>query len=267
LLTKVPDGKQPSNGKIAPGSKSSSPIKVPCVECPLRRLPIFENENREELDFIQSFKVSEITIARGSAIYPEGTNSPYLYTVLDGWAFRYKSLPDGRRQIVSYALAGDFIGLQGAMQQAIEYGVEALTDVRLCVFPRDKLFTLFASHPSLGFNLTWLGSREERFLDDNLLALGRRTALERVAFFIAHIFQRAKELQLVKAGTLQMPITQLHLADTLGLSLVHLNKTLKRLRATGLISLEGRYIKVNDAAGLSALGKLESPPREKRPLI
>jgi len=256
-----------SNGKQSSGGKASSNGKTACKECPLRRLPVFENQDIEQLEFIQTFKMGEMLVARGAPIYAEGTNSPYLFTMLEGWAFRYKSLPDGRRQIVSYALAGDFVGLQGSMQQSIEYGVEALTDARLCMFPKDKLYSLFAGHPELGYNLTWLGSREERFLDDNLLAVGRRTALERVAYFIAHIFLRAQELNLVKAGVLEMPITQQHLADTLGLSLVHLNKTLKKLRATGLISLDGRQVTVSNAAALAALGKLESKVREKRPLI
>jgi CRP-like cAMP-binding protein len=241
--------------------------KTPCTACPLRRLTVFENEDPAQLNFIESFKIGEMMIDPGAPIYIEGANSAYLYTVLQGWAFRYKSLPDGRRQIVNYSLAGDFIGLQGSMGDPLECGIEALSDVRLCVFSRDRLYSLFEKHPSLGFNLTWLAAREERFLDDNLLAVGRRTALEKVAYLIAHLFARARELNLVRDGRLELPMTQQHFADTLGLSLVHLNKTLRKLRGTGLVTTDGRNWVVKDEAALAHLAKVEAPLREHRPLI
>ena len=240
---------------------------TPCRACPLRGLAIFENQNAEEVAFIQTFKVGEVSIDQGGPIYFEGEASPYLYTVLEGWAFRYKSLADGRRQIVNYALPGDFIGLQNSVSKTMECGVEALTDMRLCVFPREDLFSLFVAHPSLGFDLTWLAAREERFLDDNLLAVGRRTAMEKIAYLISHLFARARELNLVHDGKLDIPMTQQHLADTLGLSLVHLNKTLKKLRATGLVVLDGRSLIVRDEKALAAVAKIDTPRRERRPLI
>lgn len=241
--------------------------KTPCKDCPLRRLPIFENKSAQQLQFIQTFKIGEMSIDQGGPIYLEGANSPYLFTVLEGWAFRFKSLRDGRRQIVNYALAGDFIGLQNSLAASMEHGVEALTNMRLCVFSRDKLFSLFVEHPSLGFDLTWLAAREERFLDDNLLAVGRRTATERIAYLIAHLFSRSRELNLVKDGRLELPMTQQHFADTLGLSLVHLNKTLRKLRATGLVVLDGRGVFVKDEAALAKLAGMSGPSRERRPLI
>ena len=149
----------------------------------------------------------------------------------------------------------------------MEHGVEALTNMRLCVFSRDRLFSLYVTHASLGFDLTWLAAREERFLDDNLLAVGRRTAKEKIAYLICHLFARARELGLVKDARLDLPLTQQHFADTLGLSLVHLNKTLKKLRATGLVVLDGRSVIVKDEAALAALARIDGPRRERRPLI
>jgi CRP-like cAMP-binding protein len=248
-------------------SQARSNGTTPCKECPLRRLPVFENEDGTQLEFIETFKIGEVVIDAGAPIYLEGAGSPYLYTVLEGWAFRYKSLADGRRQIVSYALAGDFIGLQGATKQPMDCGVEALTNVRLCIFSRDSLFSLFVKHPSLAFNVTWLAAREERFLDENLLTVGRRTAIEKVAHLILHMFLRARELNLIQAGRLSLPLTQQHLADTLGLSLVHLNKTLKKLRATGFIAPDGRGLVVKDEEGLAGLAGVELSRREARPLI
>lgn len=240
---------------------------MPCKSCPLRRLPVFENQNAEQLDFIESFKIGEMSIDAGAPIYMEGAGSPYLYTVLEGWAFRHKSLEDGRRQILNFALPGDIIGMQNALGEAMQHGIEALTDMRLCMFSRDKLYSLYAKHPSLGYDLTWLAAREEQILDSNLLAVGRRTAMEKIAYLIAHLFARARELNLVENGKLDLRMTQQHLADTLGLSLVHLNKTLQKLRAARLVAFDGRSLVVKDEAALVALAKIDIPSRQRRPLI
>src|SRR5690606_24949953 len=127
---------------------------------------------------------------------------------------------DGRRQILNYLLPGDLIGLQGSVIGEMEHSVEALSPATLCVFQRDDLPTLFRTHPGLAFDVTWLASREERMPDENLRSLGRRTALERAAYLVAFVYQRARVVGMGRNGRLAIPITQQHVADTLGLSIV-----------------------------------------------
>jgi CRP-like cAMP-binding protein len=93
----------------------------------------------EELAFMLSFKSGELSVAAGTTVLMEGTTSPHLYTVLSGWGIRYKALADGRRQILNFVLPADFIGLQAAILDEMQHSVEALTDVVLCVFPRERL--------------------------------------------------------------------------------------------------------------------------------
>ena len=112
----------------------------------------------------------------------EGNHSAHLYTVLVGWGFRYKLLHDGRRQILNYLVPGDLIGLQGSLMGEMQHSVEALSPMLLCVFERDEVNTLYRNHPGLAFDITWIASREEQMLDENLLSIGRRTALERAAY-------------------------------------------------------------------------------------
>ena len=109
----------------------------------------------------------------------------------------------------------------------------------LCVFPRDKLWELYRNHPTLAFDLTWLAAREEKILDEHLVSVGRRTALERTAYLLVHLFVRAEQAGLTTKDTVELPLTQQHLADTLGMSLVHMNKTLKRLERVEERALEG----------------------------
>ena len=85
----------------------------------------------------------------------EESASPHLYTVLEGWAFRHKQIEDGRRQVLNFALPGDLIGLQLAIMNEMQHTVTALTRTRLCVFQRDKVWSVFSDHAALGFAMTW----------------------------------------------------------------------------------------------------------------
>ena len=206
--------------------------QVPCEKCPLRAEPSLRDFSQEELDFIAGFKSGELTAEEGTTLLMQGTDSAHLYTVLSGWAVRHKTLPDGRRQILNFVLPADLIGLQGTVLGEMQHSVEALSDMVLCVFPRERLWELYRGHPSLAFDLTWIAAREEQMLEENLVSVGRRTALERVAFVLLHLFVRAEQVRLTANNKVQFPFTQQHLADALGMSLVHTNKTLQKLMAS-----------------------------------
>jgi CRP-like cAMP-binding protein len=241
--------------------------RTPCDQCPLRDLKVFRDFTPEELKFVKSFKTGELTVKAGSTLLLEGNNSAHLYTLLNGWAFRYKSLTDGRRQILNFALPGDFIGLQASVFNEMQHTVEALTDVVLCVFPREKLWSLYSTQPGLGFDVTWLSAREEKMLDDHLLSVGRRTAIERLAYLFMHLFRRAKELQMTAGQSLALPINQQHIADTLGMSLVHTNKTLRKLYDRKIIAWRDKTVTILDEPNLVKIGRFDLDRARPRPLI
>ena len=240
---------------------------TPCEQCPLRKQPSLREFTPDELAFVKEFKADELRVDAGVSFLREGMRSEQLYTVLGGWAFRYKMLDDGRRQILNYALPADMVGLQGALMDAMEHSVEALTPLVLCVFPRSKLWDLYSRFPSLAFDVTWLASREEQLIDDNLVSVGRRSALERTAYLLLHLFVRAEETGLVRGNTIQFPFTQQHLADTLGMSLVHTNKTLKRLSATGAVRWKDRMFEVLDRGALVRIAGDNPVSKRARPFI
>ncbi len=239
--------------------------RVPCETCPLRVMPHFRPFTPAELKYVSGFKKGELSTEAGALILTEGAHSAQLFTLLSGWAFRFKMLEDGRRQILNYLLPGDLVGLQGSVIGTMEHSVEALSQVVLCVFQRDRLPDLFTNHPGLAFDITWLASREERMLDENLLSVGRRSALERSAYLIAFLYQRAMKAGLVP--TLMLPITQQHVADTLGLSIVHTNKTLRKLADRKLIRWHDRSCEVLDEEGLMLAAGWSGLPERQRPLI
>lgn len=209
-------------------------MQVPCHDCELRACGMFKPVTAEELASIQDIKSAHLDMPAGTEIIRIGDPAPEVYTLYAGWAFRYKMLPDGRRQILAFLMPGDLLGLQAAMFDAALYGMEALTDIQLCVLPRKKLWGLFGKMPGLAFDVAWLGSRSESFVDENLTSVGRRTAAERVAALIVTLYKRAKVLGMADNETFAFPLTQQHIADALGLSLVHTNKTLAKLRRMGM---------------------------------
>ena len=240
---------------------------TPCEQCPLRKRPNLREFTPEELEFVKQFKTDELRVEPGASFLRQGTSSEHLYTVLSGWAFRYKMLDDGRRQILNFALPADMLGLQGTLMQEMEHSVEALTPLVLCVFPRNELWDLYSRFPSLAFDVTWLAAREEQLTDEHMVSLGRRTALERTAFLLLHLYARAEEAGMTRNGTIQFPFTQQHLADALGMSLVHTNKTLKRLMATKAVRWQDRVFSIADRAALAEIAGDDVTLQTGRPFI
>lgn len=243
--------------------------EVRCEQCPLRPLPLFLENSAEEVNLSQSLKRREARLGAGETLIFEGQTDAPLYTLLDGWAFRFKTLRDGRRQILNLLLPGDFIGVQQKMGDVAAHGVMTLTDAVFCVFERDSLWELHRQSPSMGFNVTWLTAHEESLVDDRLLSVGRRSAQERIATLLILIFKHAAALQADggAAGVL-FPLTQQHVADALGLSLVHTNKTLRKLEQSGLHRIVDGRLHLGDAKALAHLADLYGDGRpSQRPLV
>jgi CRP-like cAMP-binding protein len=242
--------------------------KYPCEQCPVRKRKIFRQFTPEELSFISRFKAGELSVDAKATILQEGTSSTHLYTVLIGWAFRYKTLADGRRQILNFALPGEFLGLQASIFNEMTHSVEALTEMLLCVFPREGIWPLYQDHAGLAFDVTWLAARQEQILDQNLLNIGRRNAIERTAYLIVHLYTRARDVGIATENGFSAPITQQHLADTLGLSIVHINKTLRRLFDRKVITWKNPDLEIIDMPALKAIAHWDEDTAGRvRPLI
>jgi len=240
---------------------------IACRRCPLRNLRTFSINTDAEIDFIQSFKKGELDVEVGGEILAESRRVGELYTLLFGMAFRYRTLSDGRRQILNFLFPGDLIGMQEQIAIDSPHGVEALSAVKLCIFPAERLWDLYRAHPQLGYDITWLTAHEEHIVDDNLLSVGRRTASERMAMLLIHIVKRAEAAGLSEEGSVPFPITQQHIADALGLSLVHTNKTLRRLEKLGLHTLENNRLRLIKPATLKRMADYYSTPLRPRPLL
>ena len=251
----------------------ATPKAIACSECPLRSLKLFSPVSAPELKLIESLRGVQISKPAGHTLIAEGQQNPALYTLLGGWAFRFKTLANGQRQILNFLLPGDLIGLQQRLAENAVHGVEALTEVWLCPFQRDALWQLHREAPALGYGLTWLSAQEEALVDDHLLSVGRRSAESRLAALLVWLFKRAAAVMPApgEGGPIRavpFPLTQQHIADALGLSLVHTHRTLRKLSQRGLYRIEDGELRLGDPAALVEMAELWGDGRPpERPML
>ena len=250
---------------VSPGKGTIMVTK--CERCPLRDLKTFVPFTAEELRFMRTFKTAELTVGSNAVVLMEGARAPQLYTVLSGQGVRYKMLPDGRRQVIDFVFPGDFLGLQSGVMGEMGHSVVSATEMTLCVFDRAEIWSLFKSHPDRAFDITWLSASEEMFLGEGLSTVGQRSAIESVAWTLQLLFKRAESLGLSIGNAMPLPFRQQDLADALGLSLVHTNKTLAKLKERGVATWQDGVLTVTDPQGLSAAAGVPAKTPKPRPLM
>ena len=208
---------------------------VPCIDCRLRHRPCFRPFTDEELKSISSLKTNHLAIAAKTDIVTEGEVGGALYTLYEGWAFRYKTLPDGARQILDILLPGEIIGLSSALLGTIRHSVQTLTPVSLCVLDGYPLPKLLRRHVDLTLDLLRWRVEEEHRADTRIALLGRQKPLQRVGHLMLETFDRLRRLELANGTMCPFPLQRQHLADAAGVSMIHLKSHADRAsrRATG----------------------------------
>ena len=246
-------------------------MTVACSKCPLRKQPLFIPMTADEVVFMEKFKTGELSVDPGTTILMEGSNSPQLYTVFSGMGTRYTTLENGRRQVINFLFPGDLTGLQASLMGEMKHSVVATTAMVLCVFKRDDLWNMFRQQPNRAYDLTLISAVEEHFLGETIATLGQRDAAQRISWAFLRIEKRLRAVGLGSAGprgsVVPLPFRQQDLADALGLSLVHTNKTLARLRDLQVAYWADNILRITDRKGLATIAMAEPDPEERRPII
>jgi CRP-like cAMP-binding protein len=172
---------------------------------------------------------------------------PAASTILiEGWAARSKTLEDGARQITSIHIPGDFVDLHGFLLHKMDHSVVALTPCRIAAVPHENLCWITETHPHLT-RLLWLNTLVDAAIHRNwMVAMGRLPAASRMAQLVCELYVRLEAVDLAKDYEFEFPLTQPVVADALGLSLVHVARTLREIRGEGLISWRTGTVKILD---------------------
>jgi CRP-like cAMP-binding protein len=188
---------------------------------------------------------------KGKLLVVEGGLVDCISLLTRGWAIRYRSLPDGRRQILNFLLPGDLTGFFGLLSQTAAYGVEALTPVTLHNINADRLLDAFKHHPQLAVALCWHAGQVGRRLDEQILRIGRRSATEGMAHLFMELYHRLLQAGISRGDARCLPLTQMVLADALGMSHVHANRSFRSLVQQQLVTLDDGNVRLLDTQALS----------------
>jgi CRP-like cAMP-binding protein len=220
----------------------------------------------DESLFMRSFKIAQDSCSAASILIAEGDPHGKLYTVYSGWAHRFKVLSDGRRQILDILLPGDFIGLDSILASEFSYSVEAITTLTYDVYNAARLSELYATQPGLGLRLLRIAAVERQRLETHLTSIGPRSADERMAAFLLTCHARLRARGLVDGNTFPLPLTQQHMADYLGITLVHTNRVLRRLQERDLVALKHREVTIRNMDELKMLALADDQPAGTLPV-
>ncbi|HEX8532610.1 MAG TPA: Crp/Fnr family transcriptional regulator [Allosphingosinicella sp.] len=180
----------------------------------------------------------------------EGDEPKSVFLVLDGWACRYKQLPDGRRQIVGLFIPGDICDLNVYILKEMDHSIGAITNLKVAEIGRDDFEQLMQANPRVMQALFWDELVTVSVQREWTLNVGQRTAYERISHLFVELFLRLKAVGLADGNSCDLPLTQVDIADASGLTAVHVNRTLQELRKEGLIELQGRKLVIPDLTAL-----------------
>lgn len=212
----------------------------------------------EEIATIEELTINTQEFDAGSVMIRQGSKPHHSCLLLEGLAVRAHYLPDGKRMISAMHVPGDFIDLHSLLLGSMDHDVAAITRCKIAVAAHSDLRRITERLPHLG-RLLWLSTVTDAAMHRTwIVALGRMSPISHLAHLICEMYIRLDLIGMVADRSFRLPITQTDLSDMLGLSVVHVNRTLQDLRATGLMSWAGSVVTINDWAGLVQLGQFDA---------
>jgi CRP-like cAMP-binding protein len=192
----------------------------------------------------------------GAEIVREGATPRSAFVLTHGMACRYRLLPSGERQILAFLLPGDVCDLHVCLLRTMDHSIGALVQTRLAAIEWNTTIALLARHPRVAAALWWSALQEEAIQRERIVALGRRNARGRLAYLLCELVWRQIAIGQSDDHAIQLPLTQIELADTLGLTSVHVNRIVQEFRRNQLISLEKRRLALLDVKRLQEIAGL-----------
>jgi CRP-like cAMP-binding protein len=183
----------------------------------------------------------------------EGDKPGPVFVVLEGWGCRYKLLPEGTRQITSFLMPGDCCDLHASVLNYMEHSIATLTTARVALVPRGLMEKLIETRPAITRAFWWTQLVDEDTLRAWIVSMGRRNGLQRVAHLMCELYVRARNIGLTQGDSFELPLTQTVIADALGLTPIHVNRLLRKLRLSGVMTLSGGSLVIADIGKLAAV--------------
>jgi len=227
------------------------------ISCLVRKLERFAPLPDAEKSALRSAIVQMKSFGAHEDLAREGDATGAVNVVLSGFACRQKLLPDGRRQIIGFLLPGDICDVRVFLLRRMDHSIGAITPVKVGILAREAVLELTENYPRLTRALWWATMVEEAIAREWLVNVGQRTALERLSHLFCEMYTRLHAVGLTDGNSCEQPLTQSELADTLALSTVHVNRTLRELRHARLVSIQGKSLVIHDFKALQAVAMFD----------
>ena len=232
---------------------SSYPNHYPII----RKLESIAVLSEEEKQAILCLPLRISKLGPDQDIVRDGDRASECCVIIDGFACRYKLLHNGRRQIMSFHIPGDIPDLQSLHLKVMDHSLGTLTPSTVGFVPHESVRELIKQCPAIG-DLFWRDTMiDAAVFREWMVGMGRRSARARVAHLLCEILTRLKAVGLADEHRCELPIIQAELGDALGLSTVHVNRSLQELRGDGLITLRDHLLTIEDWDGLKNAGEFD----------
>ena len=224
----------------------------------LRKLEVRDEVSAEEKAALVACASETVSFGAGDDLVREGERPDTSMLVLDGFSSRYRDTADGARQITAIHIPGDFVDLHSLLLREMDHSVGALSACRVMRFPHARLRALTQTHPHLT-RLLWLMTLIDASIHREWLAAAANSAPEQIAHLICELYVRLGITGLIATDdSFTLPLTQVELGEALGLSAVHVNRSLQQLRSEGLFSWQNQTIRILDWNGLQRRGSFDA---------
>lgn len=223
------------------------------IEKHLLKIRARDDISREEEDEIRSLIGQVVEFPAHHTAIRSGKELNHSMLLLEGWMCRMKDLHGGQRQIAELNVAGDFVDLHGFTLKTLDHDVVTITDCRVALVPHERLREMTERFPHLTRVYWFVTNLDAAIHREWTLSLGRRAALARMAHLFCEMFVRLRIIGLTDDRAYDFPLTQVELGECLGLTSVHVNRTLQELRRRDLLELRGRRLKILDWEGLQGV--------------
>jgi CRP-like cAMP-binding protein len=218
----------------------------------------------EDVEILENACVNVRKVPARHDLIREGDKPGPVFVMLDGWACRYKLLPEGGRQITAFLMPGDFCDMHVAVLDQMDHSLGTLTPARVATIPRAQMELLIETRPAITRAFWRTQLVDEGVLRAWIVSMGRRTALERVAHLMCELYFRAKNIGTLSDDRCEMPLTQIVLSDALGLTPVHVNRVLRKLKAASIMEIGSGTLIVSDIIRLAEIAGFDENYLHKR---
>lgn len=234
-----------------------------CKDCAIRESALFGELETEHLDKARSLRSSQVVYAAGEYLYHEGDESDKAYTLYEGWISLFKNLENGDRQILRFALPGDFLCYKMGHNRILDHSAIAISDVTLCSFPLDRFRDTISEMPELAFAISSISELVTERCHTSLTSIASHPAESKVAYLLLSLYIKEQAVETNDSSCIAFPITQEDIGDALGLTSIHVNRVFQSLRKKGLIECKSKCLWVPDQEALAGVAKVSLPELQR----